>query len=111
MRPGLVEVDDIAIEHTLELLLFKDQQVVKAFLSDAPQEAFADRVGSWCVNRRLQNLDATCGRHTSKTRSKLAIVITNQVLRRLPIGSRFPELLGHPGIGRRACHAYVDHLA
>jgi hypothetical protein len=33
MRSSLVEVHYILIEHTLELLLVEDQQVVKAFLS------------------------------------------------------------------------------
>ena len=111
MRSCLVEVGDIGLEHALELLLLKDQQVVQAFLPHAPQKAFADGIGSWRVNRRLEKFDATGHRHARKAGPKLAIVITDQILGCLPIGGGFTQLLGHPGIGRRACHAYMDHLA
>ncbi len=111
MGSSLVEVGDIGIEHALELLLLKDQQVVQAFLSHTSQEALADRIGSRSVIGRLEKLDATGRRHSEETGSKLAVVITNQVLRHLPIRSRFPQLLRHPGIGRRSCDAHVDHLA
>ena len=67
MRSGQVEVRHILIEHALKLFLVKNQQVIEAFLSDTPQEAFADRIGSWCMNGRLENLDGTRGRHPSKT--------------------------------------------
>jgi hypothetical protein len=111
MRPCLVEVHDILIEDTLELLLMEDQQVVQAFLSYTPHEPLTDGIGSWGMYRRLKNLNGTRRHHASKARPKFAIVITNQVLWRLPIRRGFSELLCHPRIGRRACHAYVDHLA
>jgi hypothetical protein len=84
--------------------------MVQAFLSDAPQEAFADRIGSWGLNRRFEDLDRARFRYPSKARPELAIVITNQVLRCEPIRGRFSQLLGHPGIRRRSGHAHVDHL-
>jgi hypothetical protein len=40
-----IEVRHISIEHTLQLLLVKDQQVVEACLSYPSHEAFADRIG------------------------------------------------------------------
>jgi hypothetical protein len=111
MRSCLVEVGDIAIEHALELPLMQDQQVVQAFLPNTPQKAFADGVGAFCMNRRFEDLDRARFRHTSKARPELAIVITNQILGGLPIRGGFPKLLGHPSIGRGACHADMDHLA
>src|SRR6266699_2515722 len=90
MRSCLVEVRHIHIEDALELLLVKDQQVVETFLSHTPQEAFADRIGSWRMNGRFENLDGTRGCHPSKTWSKFAIVITHQILRCLPIRGGFP---------------------
>ena len=105
-----VEVPHIGIEHPLELLLLKDQQVVQAFLSHTPQEALADGIGSRCMNGRLENLDVTCRRHASKARPKFAIVITNEILGCLPIRGSFSQLLRHPGISRGSRHAYVDHL-
>jgi hypothetical protein len=70
--------------------------MIKTFLSDTSQEAFADRIGSWRMNGRFKNLNGTGGRHLSKTWSKFAIVITNQILRRLPIGGGFPERYARP---------------
>ena len=96
MRSCLVEVRHIRIEDPLELLLLKDQQVVEAFLPHAPQEAFTDRIGSGSVIRSLENLDITRCRHPSKTWSKFAIVITNQILRCLPIRRGFPERYAPP---------------
>ena len=104
-----VEVRHILIEHALELLLVEDQQMVKAFLSHTPQEAFADRIGSWCMIGRFENLDSTRCRYPSKARPKFGIVITNQILRCLSKWCGFSELLRNPGIGRRSCHAHVDH--
>src|SRR5436305_2598886 len=40
---------------------------------------------------------------------EFAIVITNELFRRLPIGGGFSQLLRHPSIGRRARHAHMDH--
>src|SRR5260370_27958054 len=86
MRSSMVEVCHILIEHALELPLVKDQDMIKAFLSHTPQEAFADRIGSWRMIRRFENLNRIRCRHASKARPKFAIVITNQILRRLPYG-------------------------
>jgi hypothetical protein len=85
--------------------------MVQAFLSDTPGEALADRIGSRCVIGRLEQLDATGCCHPQETGSKLAVVITDEILRCLPKRGRFPKLVRHPDIGRRACDAHVDHLA
>jgi hypothetical protein len=61
------------------------------------------------MNRRFEDLDRARFRHTSKARPKLAIIITNQILRPLPIRGGFPKLLCYPGIRRRAGHADMDH--
>ncbi len=100
MRSCLVEVDHIRIQNALELLLLQDQQMVETCLPDASQEALADGVGSWCMNRRLEQHDATGRRHPQKTGSKLAVVITDEILRCLPKRGRFAQVLCHPGIGR-----------
>src|SRR5215470_17006822 len=52
-----------------------------------------------CVSRgRFEDLDRARFRHTSKARSKLAVVLTKQVLGCEPIRGRFSQLLRHPGI-------------
>jgi hypothetical protein len=104
----LIEVDHIGIEHALELLLLKDQQVIETFLPYAPQEAFADGISAWRMNRRSEDPYRARFRHTSKARPKFAIVIPNQILGSLSIGGGFSQLLRHPGIGRQASDADVD---
>jgi hypothetical protein len=96
LRSCLVAVGHIRIENALELPLVKDQQVVQAFLSDAPHIAFADRIGAFCMNRRFEDLDSARFRHTSKARPKLVVVITNQILWCLPIRGRFSERYVRP---------------
>ena len=100
MRSCLVEVGHIRIENALELPLLQDQQVIQAFLTHTSQEAFTDGIGSGRVIGRFKNLDAASCGHARETGSKFAITIANEIVRCLPIGSRFPELLGHPSIGR-----------
>src|SRR5260370_834672 len=85
MRSCLVEVRYIPIEYALELLLAADQQVVKAFLSHTPHEAFADGIGPRCMIWGFKNLNSTRCRHTRKAGPKFAIVVRYQILRRLPI--------------------------
>ena len=109
MGSCLVEVGHILIQNTLESLLLQDQQVVQAFLPYTPHKAFADGVGSWRVNRRFEQLDATGLRHWAETGSKLAVVIMNEVLGCLPIRGGFSQLLCDPGISRRPCHSDMDH--
>jgi hypothetical protein len=47
MGSCLIEVGHIRIEHALELLLMQDQQMVQAFLSDAPARSV--RRSHWLV--------------------------------------------------------------
>src|SRR5215470_9408649 len=96
MRSCLIEIRDVRMEHTLELPLLNNQQVIEACLPHAPQEALTNGIGSRCVNGRFEQLDATGLRHSAETGSKLAIVITDQILWRLPIGRCFPERYGPP---------------
>jgi hypothetical protein len=89
----------------------KDKQMVQTFLPHTPQEAFTDGIGAWSVIRGFEKLDVTGRRHPVEIGSKLAVVIMNQILGCLPIRSGYSQLLGQPGIGRRSCHADMDHLA
>jgi hypothetical protein len=109
MRSCAVEVRYIQIEYALELLLAVDQQVVEAFLSHTPGEAFTDRIGSRCVIWCSKNLNRTRCRHTSEAGPKFTIGITEQIPRCLPIGRGFSQLLRDPGIGRGSCDADMDH--
>ena len=96
MRSCLVEVGDVAIEYALELPFMQDQQMVQTLLAHTPHEPLSDRIRSGSMIGRFEHLDVTCPRHTSKERPKFAIIITNQVLWRLPIRGRFPERYAPP---------------
>jgi hypothetical protein len=102
MRSCLVEVRHIGIEDPLELLLIQDEQMIKAFTPDTAQKAFTDRIGPWRVVGRFQDLDATGLGNPSEAYPKLAIVITDEILRTDTKSGGLPQLLRSPGIGRRA---------
>jgi hypothetical protein len=68
MRPGSIEVLHIGVKDTMQLLLLEDEQVIEALSTHAAQKPFTDRIGSWCVLRRGEHLDAAgCG-HASAHR-------------------------------------------
>ena len=109
LRPGLIEVLGIGTQDTMQLLLVQDEQVIQTLSPHTSQKALTDGIGSWRVIRCFQDFDATGDGYSSETGSEFAIVITNEIFRRLPIGGCFSQLLRHPSIGRRACHAHMDH--
>ena len=107
----LIEICDIGMQDTVQLLLTEDQHVVKALSSHTPQETFTDGIGSWRAKGCFENLDAACGCNSSETGSKLAIMITDEIPGGLSIRSCLPQLLGSPGVSRRSRHLNVDDLA
>src|SRR5215469_11452647 len=110
MRPYLVEIGHIGMEHTVELPLLQDEQVIEALASHTAQEALTDGIGSRRVVGRFEDLDATGLGNPRESHAKLAIVIPDEILRPHTKGRSFAKLLGHPGVSGRACHADVDHL-
>ena len=81
MRPGLIEVLDIGTQDTMQLLLLQDEQVIETLAPYTAQKAFTDGIGPWRVIGRFQDLDAAdCG-HTRESHPKLAIVISDEILR------------------------------
>src|SRR5215470_701082 len=45
MRPCLVEIGDIRMEYTVELLLMQDEQIIEALTSHTAQAALTDGIG------------------------------------------------------------------
>ncbi len=110
MWPGSSEVLTIGMKDAVQLLLMQDEQVIETLATHTAQKPFTDRIGSWRMNGRFQDLDAAgCG-HASETGSKLVITIADEILRPLSIGSRFPQLLCSPGVGRQASDTHMDDL-
>jgi hypothetical protein len=86
-----IEIFDVGTQDMTQLLLTEDQHVVQAFSSNTTQKTFTDGIGSWRMIRRFEDLDAARCCNSSETGSKLAIVIANEIVRRLSIRSRLSQ--------------------
>ena len=89
MRPCSVTVHYICVEHALELLLMQDEQMIETLTSHTTQEALADGIGSWSRVRSFEHLDVTGLGNPIEGHPKLAIVITDEILRSHSIGCGF----------------------
>jgi len=107
----LIEIVDVGMQDTMQLLLMEDKHMIQALSPHTSQKAFTDGIGARGVKRRFEQLDATRCCNSSETAAKLAIVIANEILRRLSIRSRLSQLLCGPSVSRRPCHTNVDHSA
>jgi len=91
MGSCLIEIVDIGTQDTMHLLLMKDQHMVQALAPDTPQKAFTDPIGARCTIWGCEYLDVTRCCNTSETGSKLAIMITDEILGRVSIRSGPPQ--------------------
>ncbi len=107
MRARLVEVRHILLEHSTEMGLAHDHDVIEALAAHAPQQAFAERIRAWCLDRRSEHLDPCSHCNGIEVRPVFRIIITNQILRPLAVGRRFPQLLRDPRVTWRARHPDV----
>jgi hypothetical protein len=78
----------------------RDEDVLEAFTTDAPQQSLADRVCSRGLARRAQHLNATSRRDSLEVPAVPRIIVMDQILRRLPKWRRFPQLPRNPRIRR-----------
>src|SRR5215469_8216121 len=106
-----IEIPDVGTQDPMQLLFTEDQYVIQALSPNTPQKAFTDGIGTRRVIRCFKYLDTARCCHASETGTKLAIVIANEILRRVSIGSRLSQLLCGPSVSRRPCHTNVDHAA
>ncbi len=81
MRSCLIEVGHIGASARAGAASREGPVGVEAFLSYTSQEPLTDGIGPWGMNRRFEQLNATGGRHASKTGSELAVVITRALAR------------------------------
>ena len=77
----------------MQLLLMKDQYVVQTLSPNAPQKALTDRIGAFRVIRCFKYFDAACDCYSSETGSEFAIIIANEILRRLSRGELLPAVV------------------
>ena len=111
MWSGSVEVVYIRIEYPLELLLMQDEQVIETLASHTSEKAFTGGIRLRDVIGCFENLDVARLRNPLEAQPKLAIMITDEILRLLAIGGGLPKLLCGPSIGRISCDADVDYSA
>ena len=109
MRPGSVEVMHIRVEHAVELLLMQDEQMIETLTPYTAKEPLTDGICVRGAIRSFENLDVTRMRNPSEAYTKLAVVITDEVLRSFAKGGGFPQLLCSPSVGGIACDAHMDH--
>ena len=79
--PCQVEVFDVLLDHPVKLPVADDEEVIEPFSPHAPQEPFADCVGSWSAVRRLQHFNGASLRDSGETVAELAIPVANQETR------------------------------
>jgi hypothetical protein len=91
LRPGSVEVVQIRMKHPVELLLMQDEQMIKALTPYTAEEPLTDGIRARGVIRCFENLDVTRLRNPSEAHTKLAIVITDEILRPHTKSSGFPN--------------------
>ena len=85
--------------------------MIKTLSTHTSEKAFTDGIRSRGEIRGFENLDATRLGNPREAHPKLAIVITDEVLRPLAIGGGFLKLLCGPSVGRTSCDTDVDHSA
>jgi hypothetical protein len=93
-----IEVLHVGGEHAVELLLMQDEQVIDTLAPHTSQKTLTDGKRARSEIRSFENLYVTRLRNQSEARSKLVVVITDEVLRRHTIGGGFHELLCGPSV-------------
>src|SRR5258708_12335643 len=81
----------------------QDEQVIETLASHTAQKAFTDGIRLRGVIRYFENLDSTRLRNPCEVHPKLAIVITDEILRSLSIGGGFPNLFCGPSARGASC--------
>ena len=99
------------MEDAEELLLLQDEQMIEALTSHTAQKPLTDGIGSRGMIGGCEDLDVTRLGNTCEVHPKLAIIITDEVLRPHVIGGGDPSLLCGPSIGGRSCNADMNHFA
>ena len=87
----------------------QDEQVIETLAPHTSQKPLTDGIRARGVRRSFKNLNVTRLSNPSEAHTKLAIVITDEVLRSFAKGGGFPQLLCSPSVGGIACDAHMDH--
>lgn len=75
MRPLLVVVPHVLIEHTFKVASTPDQHPVQALLPHGSYSPLSEGVGVRCLDRRLDGLDAIGGKDVVEGTRELAVAV------------------------------------
>jgi len=89
----------------------QDEHMIEALTPYTAEESLTDAIRAWGVIRSFENLNVTRLRNPSEAHTKLAVVITDEVLRPHTKGGSFPQLLCSPSVSGISCHPDVNHFA
>lgn len=104
VRPVSVEVVFVLAENGCGMSLVDDQSAVEEFAADAANEAFGDRVGPRCPDRRPDDADIDRGEDGVEGGGELRIAVPDKELEAsvgvVEVHGEVASLLGEPGAGR-----------
>ena len=109
VRPLIVVVPQVLVEHPLKMTPTPDQHPIQTLLPHRPHPALGERVGVRRLNRGLDDLDAVSGEDVVEGAGELGIPIANKEA--LLVGPAHPAPgagcgpLGNPGPIRVGGHA------
>src|SRR3712207_2445265 len=87
----------------MQMHVAHDQDMIQTFAPHAAEQPLTDRVGPWCCNRRPEHRNPGSHGDRSEALTVFRIVVTNQLLRRVPKWCGLAQLLGDPCVRWCSC--------
>ena len=106
-----IEVADVFLNLMEKVPLGQDEQVIQALPPQAAHESFADRIGAWCPDGRMQYLNAYPCSYPIKLCAEFAVVVADEKTRSLSEGRRLAQLLRYPHLPWMMRDADLDNSA
>ena len=108
MRSGMMIIVEIRDQDTLEMGLVPEEDVVQTLSADRADKAFHERILPGRTRRDADFLDPQALQTLAKAVDVDAVVVADQVTRRLVEREDLADLLPHPCRGRVGCHVEVN---
>src|SRR5579863_923180 len=104
-----VEIVDICLEDSEQMVVIADEQMVQALAAHRTDEPFTDGIGARRTKRGLDDFNLGPSGDRSEMLPILLVVIANKVFWALTEWRGFPQSLGYPSVGRMARHTEMYH--
>src|SRR5258708_33915947 len=109
MGSAVIEEFDVLVDDPPGMALIEDQHMIQAFAANGAEKPFAQRIGSRCLQRRVEQLNVSDSNGPLEQQPILVIIVANQKARTNPEGCRFAHLLSDPSIARDTCDGDMDN--